>query len=654
MAGLLDLLRERIVVFDGAMGTQLHAADLDLDAYWGQEGNSEVLNLSRPDVVATIHENYFKAGADCVETNTFGGNQVVQGEYDAAGKVHEINVAAARIAKEVASGFPGRLVVGSIGPGTKLPTLGNVTFKELEASYTVQVDGLMEGGVDALIIETCQDLLQTKAAIAACRTAFAKFGKVPLIVQVSIETTGQMLVGSDISAALAALEPYREIDVVGLNCSTGPVEMLEHIRYLTRHSRRPVSVQPNAGLPEMRNGAAFFPLTPDELVAHHKTFVDELGVSIVGGCCGTTPEYIAKIADAFKDRAPKQRTPQFVPSAASLYTAQPFDQDTSVFTIGERCNTNGSRRFKELIANDDYEATVRVASHQVREGAHALDVCVDFTGRDGVPDMHEVASRFATQVTLPLVVDSTEPHVIEAAFEHLGGRPILNSINLEEGTGPDSRLARNLALARKFGAAVIAGAIEEKGQATTADWKLEVCKRLLDVCVEAGLEPHDIIYDTLALPISTGMEEARRYGIETLDSIERVKREIPGTYTVLGISNVSFGLNPAGRQVLNSVYLDEARKRGLDMAIVSPAQILPLARIPVEQREVALDVIYDRRREDYDPLARFLELFEGASVSKTANEDELRDLPLPERLGRRIVDAARNGLEDDLSAALEV
>jgi 5-methyltetrahydrofolate--homocysteine methyltransferase len=657
MGTLLDLLRERVVVFDGAMGTQIHAADLDLDEYWGQEGNSEVLNLSRPDVIGQIHANYFAAGADCVETNTFGANLVVQAEYDFADKVHELNVAAARIAREAASSFTDkpRFVVGSIGPGTKLPTLGNATFAELERSYTIQVDGLMEGGVDALIIETCQDLLQTKTAIAACQTAFAKFGrKVPLIVQVTIETTGTMLVGSDISAALASLEPYREIDVVGLNCATGPVEMLEHVRYLTRHSRRPVSVQPNAGLPEIRDGATYYPLQPKELVSHLETFVDEFGVSIVGGCCGTTPEYIRGVSGSMSGRTPKARTPDFVPSASSLYTAQPFAQDNSVFVIGERCNTNGSRKFKELIAADDFESMVRVASHQVREGAHALDVCVDFTGRNGVPDMEEVGTRFATQVTLPLVVDSTEPPVIEAAFRHLGGRPILNSINLEEGTGPETRLAQNLALARKYGAAVIAGAIEEKGQATTADWKLDVCRRLLDVCLEAGLEPHDVIYDTLALPISTGMEEARRYGIETLDSIERVKKELPGTFTALGISNVSFGLNPAGRQVLNSVYLDEAVKRGLDMAIVSPAQILPLARIPEEQREVALEVIYDKRREGYDPLQRYLELFEGASVNATATADELATLPLEERLARRIVDAARKGLEEDLTAALEV
>jgi 5-methyltetrahydrofolate--homocysteine methyltransferase len=639
------------------MGTQIHAADLGLDEYWGEEGNSEVLTLSRPDVIADIHARYFAAGADCVETNTFGANEIVQGEYDAAGKVHELNLTAARIAKEVASSYTDkpRFVVGSIGPGTKLPTLGNATFDTLERSYTVQVDGLMEGGVDALIIETCQDLLQTKTAIAACQTAFTKFGrKIPLIVQVTIETTGTMLVGSDISAALAALEPYREIDVVGLNCATGPVEMIEHVRYLTRHSRRPVSVQPNAGLPEIRDGATYYPLQPDELVGHLDTFVNEFGVSIVGGCCGTTPEYINKVATAMSERQPKQRTPEFVPSASSLYSAQPFHQDNSVFVIGERCNTNGSRKFKELIAADDYESTVRVASHQVREGAHALDVCVDFTGRDGVGDMDEVATRYATQVTIPIVVDSTEPLVVEAAFKHLGGRPILNSINLEEGTGPETRLAQNLHLARKYGAAVIAGAIEEKGQATTADWKLDVCKRLLQVCLDAGLEGHDVIYDTLALPISTGMEEARRYGIETLDSIERVKQEIPGTFTALGISNVSFGLNPAGRQVLNSVYLDEAVKRGLDMAIVSPAQILPLARIPDEQRDVALEVIYDKRREGYDPLARFLELFEGASVNKTASEDELAGLPLHERLARRIVDAARKGLEEDLTAALEV
>jgi 5-methyltetrahydrofolate--homocysteine methyltransferase len=368
MGSLLDLLHERVVVFDGAMGTQIHAADLSLDDYRDQEGNSEVLNLSRPDVIAQIHANYFEAGADCVETNTFGANAVVQAEYDAADKVHELNVAAARIAKEVASGFPGRFVVGSIGPGTKLPTLGNATFAELEASYTTQVDGLMEGGVDALIIETCQDLLQTKTAIAACQAAFTKFGrKIPLIVQVTIETTGTMLVGSDISAALAALEPYREIDVIGLNCATGPVEMLEHVRYLTRHSRRPISVLPNAGLPEIRDGATFYPLTPEELVAHHTTFVEEFGVQIVGGCCGTTPEYIKQLSDAMRSKSAKPRVPEFVPSASSLYTAQPFHQDTSVFVIGERCNTNGSRKFKELIANDDYESTVRVASHQVRD-----------------------------------------------------------------------------------------------------------------------------------------------------------------------------------------------------------------------------------------------------------------------------------------------
>ncbi len=655
MPSLLDLLRERVVVFDGAMGTQIHAADLSLDDYWGQEGNSEILNLSRPDVIAQIHANYLEAGADCIETNAFGANLVVQAEYDVAERLHEISVAAGRIAKEVASSYDSRFVVGNLGPGTKLPTLGNTTFGELERSYTIEVEGLVEGGVDALIIETCQDLLQTKAAIAACQNVFRSTGrKLPLIVQVTIETTGQMLVGSDISAALATLEPYPEIDVVGLNCATGPVEMIEHVRYLTRHSRRPVSVQPNAGLPEIRDGATYYPLQPDEFVKHLTTFVDEFGVSVVGGCCGTTPEYTKHIAEAMKGRAPKARTPEHIPAASSLYSAQPFGQDTSVFVIGERCNTNGSRKFKELIANDDFDATVRVAGAQVREGSHALDVCVDFTGRDGVPDMTQVAARFATQVTLPLVVDSTEPAVIEAAFKHLGGRAILNSINLEEGTGDDSRLMQNLALARKYGAAVVAGAIEEKGQATTAEWKLDVCRRLLETCVEAGLEAHDVIFDTLALPISTGMEEARRYGIETLDSIEAVKRELPGTFTVLGVSNVSFGLNPAGRQVLNSVYLDEAVKRGLDMAIVSPAQILPLSRIGDEQRAVALDVIYDRRRDGYDPLARFLELFEGASLSKTATADELAHLPLDERLARRIVDAARKGLEEDLAAALEV
>jgi 5-methyltetrahydrofolate--homocysteine methyltransferase len=657
MSDLLATLRDRVLILDGAMGTQIQAANLSIDEYWGKEGNSEVLNLSRPDVIADIHRRYFEAGADAVETNTFGASLVVQGEYDMADQVHELNVVGARIAKEVASGFTDRprWVVGSVGPGTKLPSLGHTTFDELEESYGLQIHGLIEGGADAIMIETCQDMLQVKSAVAGAVLAFEQTGrKLPLIVQVTIETTGTMLLGTEIAAALTALEPYAAIDVIGMNCATGPVEMTEHVRYLCQSSRKFVSVLPNAGLPELRDGKPFYPLTPEDFVRHHTVFVKEFGTNIAGGCCGTTPEHIRQLSDALRDTPPLDRSKANLdPGCSSLYVAQPFRQETSFFVIGERCNVQGSRKFKEIVGAEDWDSTVRVAKEQIREGAHALDVSVDFTGRDGVPDMAEVISRFRTQVTLPMFLDSTEPQVIESGLKLLGGRSVINSINLEEGTGEDSRLMRNLRLARKFGAACVALAIDEKGQATTKDWKLEVCKRLAEIAkTEAGLQPSDLIFDTLVFPITTGMEEQRRAALETIEAVRAIKEEIPGAFTSLGVSNVSFGLSPAGRQVLNSVFLHEAIEAGLDAAIVSPAQILPMSRIEERQREVAQDLVYDRRRDGYDPLQEFLALFEGVDLQRGAKED-LSHLPLDERLKRRIIDGEREGLEQDLDEALE-
>ena len=654
MSGFLDLLRERIVVFDGAMGTQIHAADLSLDDYQGEEGNSEILNFTTPDVVRSIHEAYFRAGADVVETNTFGGNAVVQAEYDGADRVYDLNVAGARLAKEVAASFTDRprFVAGSMGPGTKLPSLGHATFRELATSYGAQARGLIDGGADLLIVETCQDMLQLKSALGGIMDAFDATGaRLPLIVQVTIETTGTMLLGTEIAAALAALEPYQIIDVVGINCATGPLEMTEHVRYLCQSSRRPVSVQPNAGLPELRDGRPFYPLTPDELVRHQRVFVEEFGTSIVGGCCGTTPEFTAALRAAFDGATPKERRPVPEPACASLYIAQPFKQDTSFFVIGERANAQGSRKFKEIVGAGDWDQTVQVAKEQVREGAHALDVCVDYTGRDGVADMRSIIERYRTQCTLPLFIDSTEPPVIEAALEMIGGRAVINSINLEEGDGDDSRLRRNLRLAQRFGAACVALAIDERGQATTAGWKAEVCKRILGVALEYGLAPHDLIFDTLTFPITTGMEEQRRAAIETIESVKRIKEEIPGAFTSLGVSNVSFGLTPASRQVLNSVFLYECLQAGLDAAIVSPRQILPAGKIPAEQRDAALDLIYDRRAPGVDPLVAYTALFEGVSTQREAGPD-LAELPLDERLRRRIIDAERDGLEADLDAAM--
>ncbi|HVL80174.1 MAG TPA: methionine synthase [Actinomycetota bacterium] len=656
MGDFLSTLRERVIVFDGAMGTQVHAADLALDDFWGHEGNPDILNLSRPDVIRDIHARYLEAGADAVETNTFGANLVSQGEYGLQDRVYEINVAGARLAREAVDALTDarpRWVVGSIGPGTRSPTLGEATFDDLARSYAIQTRGLLDGGADVLLIETAFDLLQVKAALAAIMDVFDETGRsVPVMTQVTIETTGTMLLGSDIGAALAVLDAYPVVDVIGMNCATGPEEMVEHVRYLGRHSRKPVSVIPNAGLPQVRDGATFFPLTPEDLVRYQTTFVTEFGVSIVGGCCGTTPEHIRLLAGAMRDLPPRPREPDHEAAAASLYAAQPFRQDASFFVIGERCNTTGSRRFKELIAAEDYDGTLEVAKDQVREGSHALDVCVDFTGRDGQRDMHEVITRFRGKQTLPIVLDSTEPEVIEAGLKLLAGRSVINSINLEEGVGPDTRLYRNLRLARRYGAALIALAIEERGQATTADWKLEVCRRLYEIVLDAGFEPHDLIFDTLVFPISTGMEDARRAAVETLDAVARVKQELPGTFTSLGVSNVSFGLNPAGRQVLNSVFLHEAVQRGLDMAIVSAGKILPLSRIEPEQLEVALDLVYDRRRDGYDPLQRYLELFEGVTGASSAARADLTGLPLDERLKRRIIDGESAGLEGDLAEAL--
>ncbi|HEX9713748.1 MAG TPA: methionine synthase [Actinomycetota bacterium] len=658
MNGFLDALGERILIFDGAMGTQIHAADLSLDDHWGQENNSEILNLSRPEVIRDIHARYLQAGADCVETNTFGANLIVQGEYgNDVERVREMNLAGARLAREAVEGFGDgrqRWVVGSIGPGTQLPSLGNTTFDALAESYGVQARALLDGGVDALLIETTYDLLQAKAAVAACADAFDAAGhRVPLMVQVTIQPEGTMLLGSEIGAAIATFAAFDIVDSLGINCATGPVEMIEHVRALCQGWPRLVSVQPNAGLPEMRDGRAHYSLSVEDFVAHHEIFVREFGVNAVGGCCGTTPEFITALTAALRDTPRPDRQGAADPSCASLYIAQPFKQSTSFFVIGERCNAQGSRRFKNLVDAGDWDQTVRVAREQVAEGAHALDVSVDFVGRDGAADMAELISRFRTQVTLPLVIDSTEPEVIEAALKQVGGRPVINSINLEEGRGVDTRLERNLRAAKRYGAAVVAIAIDERGQASTAQWKLEACTAIYKVAVdEFGLKPWDIIFDCVVLPVSTGQEETRRAGLETLDGVEAVKKAFPDSFVSLGVSNVSFGLSPAARQVLNSVFLHEAVARGLDMAIVSPAQILPLSRIDEQQREAALDLLYDRRRENYDPLHAFIALFEGVEAQGAGDREDLAELPLEERLKRRIIDGNRDGLAEDLDEAL--
>ncbi|GAA3881986.1 methionine synthase [Streptomyces sedi] len=657
---LRDALAARVVVADGGMGTMLQAQDPSMEDFQQLEGCNEVLNVTRPDIVANVHREYLATGIDCVETNTFGANLAALGEYDIPERVHELSEAGARVAREVADEFGARdgqprWVLGSMGPGTKLPSLGHTTYRPLRDAYQQNAEGLIAGGADALLVETSQDLLQTKAATLGARRALTALGvDLPLLVQVTVETTGTMLLGSEIGAALTALEPLG-IDMIGLNCATGPAEMSEHLRHLARHSRLPLSCMPNAGLPVLGKDGAHYPLTPDQLADAHEEFVAEFGLSLVGGCCGTTPEHLRRVVDRVRGTTPPTREPRPEPGASSLYQTVPFRQDTAYLAIGERTNANGSKKFRQAMLDGRWEDCVELAREQIREGAHLLDLCVDYVGRDGAADMREVAGRLATASTLPIVLDSTEPAVLEAGLEHLGGRAVINSVNYEDGDAPDSRFGRVARLAAEHGAALMALTIDEEGQARTPEHKLAVAERLIaDLTGNWGFQPSDILIDFLTFTICTGQEESRKDGVNTIEAIRELKRRHPEVGTTLGLSNISFGLNPAARLVLNSVFLDECVKAGLDSAIVHAAKILPIARIDEEQVEVARDMIYDRRREGYDPLQRFLTLFEGVDTKsmRAGKADELAALPLEERLRRRIIDGERNGLEADLDAAL--
>ena len=647
------------------MGTMLQSYDLTLQDFQQLEGCNEILNVTRPDIVRAIHDAYFEAGVDAIETNTFGTNLSALGEYGIADRITELAEAAARIARESADYYSTperrRWVLGSVGPGTKLPTLGHVSYARLRDAYQQQVEGMLAGDVDAILIETSQDLLQTKAATLGAKRALAYAGRdLPVIVHVTVETTGTMLLGSEIGAALTSLEPLG-IDMIGLNCATGPSEMSEHLRHLSRYATIGVSCMPNAGLPQLTAKGAVYPLQPVELADALEQFVGEFGLGLVGGCCGTGPEHLRQVVERLAGRQAGDRSPNHVPAAASLYADVPFRQDISYLSIGERTNANGSKAFREALLAERWDDCVDIARSQIRDGAHMLDLNIDYVGRDGVADMRNVAFRLATASTLPIVLDSTEPPVLRAGLECLGGRAVINSANYEDGDGPDSRFCRVMDLVAEHGAAVIVLTIDEEGQARSAEWKVRVAQRAInEITQKWGLRQSDIIIDCLTFPIATGQEETRRDGIETIEAIREVKRLFPDVQTTLGLSNVSFGLNPAARVVLNSVFLNECIDAGLDSAIVHAAKIIPMARIPDEQREVALDMVYDRRRPAtdtepaYDPLQRFLELFEGVTTADTKAERaaELLKLPIGERLQRRIIDGEGKGLSDDLDAAL--
>ena len=648
-----------VLVFDGAMGTSLQSQNLTAEDFGGAEyeGCNEYLVHTKPSAVAKVHEAFLAVGADVIETDTFGGTSIVLAEYDLADQAYYLNKTAAELAKACANKYSTpekpRFVAGSMGPGTKLPTLGHIDFDTLKNAYVEQVEGLYDGGADLLLVETCQDVLQIKAALNAIEEVFQKKGqRLPLMVSVTMETMGTMLVGTEINAVVSILQPYK-IDILGLNCATGPDLMKPHIKYLSENSPFIVSCIPNAGLPENVGGQAHYRLTPVELKMALMHFIEDLGVQIIGGCCGTRPDHIQALAELSQGLTPKSRHYHYEPSAASIYSTQPYIQDNSFLIVGEKLNASGSKKCRELLNDEDWDSLVSMAKAQVKEGAHILDLNVDYVGRDGVRDMHQLASRLVNNVTLPLMLDSTEWEKMEAGLKVAGGKCILNSTNYEDG---ETRFYQVLDLAKKYGAGVVIGTIDEEGMGRTAEKKFQIAKRAYYAAIEYGIPPYEIFFDPLALPISTGIEEDRENGKATIEAIGRIRQELPECHMILGVSNISFGLNPAARQVLNSVFLHEAMQVGMDGAIVSANKILPLAKIEPEYQQVCLDLIYDNRRFDgdicvYDPLTKLTELFAGKTTKKDPSSNA--NLPVEERLKQHIIDGERLGLEGALNQALQ-
>jgi len=613
MADFLNTVRERVVIYDGAMGTNIQKRNPTLDDYWGKENCSEVLVLSRPDIIRDIHADFLGVGCDVVETNTFGGTRTVLGEFDLADRVREINLAAVKLAREAAQQFSTkdrpRFVAGSMGPTTKLPSLGHIRFDEMVAAYEEQALALIEGGVDVLLVETAQDLLQAKLATVGVIQAMQKAGKrLPLTVQITLQESGTMLLGTEIGAALTALEPL-DIDVIGLNCATGPVEMNDAVRYLGINSTKLISVLPNAGLPQNEGGHAVYKLSPQELANYHKHFVQDYGVRIVGGCCGTTPEHLKAVVGAVSGVEPAKRDVKPTAAASSAYTSVPLDLDPKPLIVAEEMNTTTRvEHFKNLVRGKKYDDILQLAKKLVNEGSHMLDLCCAIVGEDEKAYISSILERIATRVPAPILVDSTEADVVEEALKRIPGKAIINSINLEDG---EKRTSKVLPMAKRYGAAVIALTIDEDGMALTADKKVAIAHRIFDLATKRyGIRPVDIIFDALTLPISTGQEEYRTAGMETLQAVKRIKQELPEVKTILGVSNISFGLDAYPRRVLNSVFMHEAVDNGLDMAIVNYSKIYPLYKIPHEEVELAKKLIY--RQGDGDPLQKYMQHFAGA------------------------------------------
>ena len=658
-----------IIIFDGGTGTSFQNLNLSSHDFGGDEleGCNENLVLSSPNTVEQVHNSFLEAGCHVIETNTFGASSIVLDEYSISNKAYEINKKAAQIAKKCANLFSSintpRFVAGSIGPTTKLPTLGHIDFDKLKDSYEEQINGLIDGGIDLLLIETCQDVLQIKSALSASQEVIKNRNiELPIMISITMETTGTMLVGSDIASALTILEPYN-IDILGLNCATGPVQMKEHIKYLAENSPFAISCIPNAGLPENIGGVAHYKLTPLELKMQLMNFIYDFNVQLIGGCCGTTPEHIkhlSSIIEEIVDKKINKRLPtvktNFVPSAASIYNAVPYKQDNSILIVGERLNASGSKKVRELLNEDDWDGLVSIAKQQQKENAHILDVNVDYVGRDGVKDMKEITSRLVTNINLPLMIDSTEADKMESGLKTVGGKCIINSTNYEDG---DDRFNQVLKLALDYGAGIVIGTIDEDGMARTSQKKYDIAKRALIKTRSSGLADYEIFFDPLALPISTGIEEDRLNAKATIEAISKIRKSFPDIHIILGISNISFGLSPLSRINLNSIFLDECIKAGLDSAIIAPNKILPLSKISAETKKLCLDLIYDRRKFEneiciYDPLVELTKAFQDITISdfKKASTSN-KNLTLEEKLKNHIVDGEKIGLEEQLNNALK-
>ena len=659
-----------LIIFDGGTGTSFQNLNLTADDFGGKEleGCNENLVLSSPEVVEKVHNSFLEAGCHVIETNTFGASSIVLDEYDIADKAYEINKNAAFIAKKAAAKYSSvdkpRFVAGSIGPTTKLPTLGHIDFDELKQSYKEQIYGLIDGGVDLLLIETCQDVLQIKSALLASKEVLeSKNIDIPLMVSITMETTGTMLVGSDIASALTILEPFN-IDILGLNCATGPEQMKEHIKYLSENSPFAISCIPNAGLPENIGGVAHYRLKPIELKMQLMNFIYDFNVQLIGGCCGTTPEhikYLSSIIDEIIDNERnynngKKNSSGFIPSASSIYNSVPYKQDNSILIVGERLNASGSKKVRELLNNDDWDGLVAIAKQQQKENAHVLDVNVDYVGRDGVKDMKEITSRLVTNINLPLMIDSTDADKMESGLKSAGGKCIINSTNYEDG---NERFDQVLNLALGYGSGLVVGTIDEDGMARNSEKKYKIVKRAINRTRECGLSDYELFFDPLALPISTGIEEDRLNAKETISAILKIRENFPDIHIILGISNISFGLSPLSRINLNSIFLDECIKAGLDSAIIAPNKILPLSKISEETKKLCLDLIYDKRKfEDdiciYDPLVELTKAFQDLSIQdfKKASSEN-KNLTLEESLKNHIIDGEKIGLEDQLNKALK-